>query len=101
VSEFEAEYIGISRFDDRLGYVPREGFDGVINAPGWTNVKVTITNDGLRLNNVEMEPRISEVLVVGDSSTFGDQVSNPETWPACLEKKLNRRVDDGSVCCTA
>ncbi|MGB8610484.1 MAG: hypothetical protein WCD60_02405, partial [Pseudolabrys sp.] len=71
---------------------------GVINAPGWTNVKVTITNDGLRLNNVEMEPRISEVLVVGDSST---QVSNPETWPACLEKKLNRGVDDGSVCCTA
>jgi hypothetical protein len=37
VSEFEAEYIGISRFDDRLGYVPREGFDGVSNAPGWTN----------------------------------------------------------------
>ncbi|MGB7703877.1 MAG: hypothetical protein WBL91_19935 [Pseudolabrys sp.] len=46
MSEFEAEYIGISRFDDRLGYVPREG------APGWTNVKVTITNDGFRLNNV-------------------------------------------------
>ena len=61
----------------------------VIDAPGWTNVKVTITNDGFRLNNVEMEPRISEVLVVGDSSTFGDQVSNPETWPACLEKKLS------------
>ncbi|MGB7457854.1 MAG: hypothetical protein WBM51_19590, partial [Pseudolabrys sp.] len=39
-------------------------------APGWTNVKVTITNDGFRLNNVEMEPRISEVLVVGDSSTL-------------------------------
>ena len=97
MSEFEAEYIGISRFDDRLGYVPREGFDGVINAPGWTNVKVTITNDGFRLNNVEMEPRISEVLVVGDSSTFGDQVSNPETWPACLEKKLNRGVDNGGV----
>jgi hypothetical protein len=51
-------------------------------------IKVTITNDGFRLNNVEMEPRISEVLVVGDSFTFGDQVSNPETWPACLEKNL-------------
>ncbi|MGC1897068.1 MAG: hypothetical protein WA763_25770 [Pseudolabrys sp.] len=91
MSEFEAEYIGISRFDDRLGYVPREG------APGWTNVKVTITNDGFRLNNVEMEPRISEVLVVGDSFTFCYQVSNPETWPACLEKKLNRGVDNGGV----
>ena len=88
MSEFEAEYIGISRFDDRLGYVPREGFDGVINAPGWTNVKVTITNDGFRLNNVEMEPRISEVLVVGDSFTFCYQVSNPRLGQHVLRKNL-------------
>ena len=82
MSEFEAEYIGISRFDDRLGYVPREG------APGWTNVKVTITNDGFRLNNVEMEPRISEVLVVGDSFTFCYQVSNPRLGQHVLRKNL-------------
>ena len=81
-----------------MGYVPREGFDAVIKASGWTNdAKVTITNDGFRLNNVEKESHIAEVLVVGDSFTFGDQVSNPETWPACLEKKLNRGVDNGGV----
>src|SRR5262249_14017384 len=35
------------------------------------------------------------VLVVGDSFTFGVQVSNNETWPACLERKLSRGVDNG------
>lgn len=94
---FSSKFIGISRFDDRLGYVPREGFDAVINASGWTDAKVTITNDGFRLNNVEMKSRVSEVLVVGDSFTFGDQISNHETWSACLEEKLNRGVDNGGV----
>src|SRR5262249_36309535 len=94
-----ARNIGLTRFDDRLGYVPREGFDGVINEPeiGWSNVKVTISNDGFRLNNFEMGPKVTDVLVVGDSFTFGDQVSNSETWPACLERKLNRGVDNGGV----
>jgi hypothetical protein len=98
VQSLASKFIGITRFDDHLGYVPREGFDAVIKASGWTNdAKVTITNDGFRLNNVEKESHIAEVLVVGDSFTFGDQVSNHETWPACLEKKLNRGVDNGGV----
>jgi hypothetical protein len=37
------------------------------------------------------------VLVVGDSFTFGDQVSDDETWPACLEATLHRGVDNGGV----
>jgi len=36
-------------------------------------------------------------LVVGDSFTFGDNVSDNETWPACLERKLGRGVDNGGV----
>jgi hypothetical protein len=89
--------IGLTRFDDRLGYVPREGFDAVINEPGWRDVKLTITNDGFRLNNLGMAPHVSDVLVVGDSFTFGGEVSNSQTWPACLERKLNRGVDNGGV----
>jgi len=34
---------------------------------------------------------------VGDSFTFGDQVSDNETWAACLERKLGRGVDNGGV----
>ena len=34
---------------------------------------------------------------MGDSFTFGDQVSNHETWPSCLERKLLNGVDNGGV----
>jgi len=92
-----ARYIGISRFDELLGYVPREGFSGLINAPGFNNVKVTIRKDGFRSNGSEASPSSSDVLVVGDSFTFGEQVSDTETWPACLERKLGRPVDNGGM----
>jgi len=37
------------------------------------------------------------VLAVGDSFTFGDQVSDDETWPAQLEQLLQRPVLNGGV----
>jgi hypothetical protein len=92
-----ATFIGFTRFDELLGYVPREGFSGVINAPGWVNGKVTIRSDGFRSNGPEPPLLAANVLVVGDSFTFGDQVSDNETWPACLERKLGRGVDNGGV----
>ena len=88
---------GISRFDQLLGYVPREGFSGVINARGWTNARVTIRKDGFRSNGSEASPPLADVLGVGDSLTFGDQVSDNDTWPACLERKLGRSVDNGGM----
>src|SRR5262249_17076853 len=97
---FYSKDIGFYRFDDRLGYVPREGFNAVVNEPGWgwTDVKLTITSEGFRLNNLGTASNVTDVLVVGDSFTFGVQVSNNETWPACLERKLSRGVDNGGVC---
>jgi hypothetical protein len=89
--------IGISRFDPLLGHVPREGFSSIINASGWVNAKVTITQDGFRSNGSEPPPLPADALVVGDSFTFGAQVSDSETWPACLERKLGRGVDNGGV----
>jgi hypothetical protein len=89
--------IGISRFDDLLGYVPREGFSGTINVPGWIDAKVSITQDGFRSNGFKTIPGSADVLVVGGSYPFGAQVSDSETWPACLERKLGRGVDNGGV----
>ena len=89
--------IGMSRFDELLGYVPREGFSGIINELGWTNGKVTIRKDGFRSNGSETSPPLTDVLAVGDSFTFGYQVSDDETWPACLETKLGRGVDNGGM----
>ncbi|HEV3161809.1 MAG TPA: hypothetical protein VGZ89_17755 [Xanthobacteraceae bacterium] len=88
--------IGLTRLDELLGYVPREGFSATINAAGWVNGKVTIRKDGFRSNGAE-PPLPADVLVVGDSYTFGDHVSDNETWPACLERKLGRGVDNGGV----
>ena len=54
--------------------------------------KVTIRKDGFRSNGSEPPPLLADVLVVGDSFTFGDNVSDNETWPACLERKLGQGV---------
>jgi hypothetical protein len=93
----KATNIGISRFDPMLGHVPREGFSSIINAPGWVNAKLTITQDGFRSNGNGTIPGPSDVLVVGGSFPFGAQVSDSETWPACLERKLGRGVDNGGM----
>ena len=89
--------IGFTRFDELLGYVPREGFSAVLNTAGWHGDKVTIRKDGFRANDSEPPLLPAQVLVVGDLFTFGEQVSDNETWPACLERKLGRGVDNGGV----
>jgi hypothetical protein len=78
--------IGFTRFDELLGYVPRERFSRSVNAAGWHGEVVTIRKDGFRSNGSERPPLPADVLVVGDSFTFGDHVSDNETWPACLER---------------
>jgi hypothetical protein len=96
---FEPEFIGLSRFDPYLGYAPREGFVRVLSDPteDWVDALVTIRGDGFRSNGPRGPLPTSTVLVVGDSFTFGDQVSDDETWPACLEATLHRGVDNGGV----
>jgi hypothetical protein len=94
---YRSIYIGFTRFDELLGYVPREGFSAILNIAGWNGGKLTIRKDGFRSNGSELPPLPAEVLVVGDSFTFGDQVSDNETWPACLERKVGRGVDNGGM----
>jgi hypothetical protein len=90
-------YIGISRLDPILGYVPKEGFDAQVLGDGWPNINVKINHDGLRSNGNKLSKQDFQILAVGDSFVFGDQVNNEETWPACLEKQMGVNVSNGGV----
>ena len=85
-----------SRHDPLLGWVPREGKTTRENVWGKT---VTILPRSIRSNGPAGPPPESAppILAVGDSFTFGDQVSDHETWPALLAKRLDRRVVNGGV----
>lgn len=85
--------------DPLLGYRPKPGYASDDNVWG---TQVTIDDDGLRANGpgrlAGAAPAPSEhILAVGDSFTFGDQVSDGETWPAYLEQMLARPVRNGGV----
>jgi hypothetical protein len=82
-------------FDAELGWIPKQDVRAIPNTWGTT---VTILKDGVRSNGGgEGEDATDPILAVGDSFTFGEQVSDWETWPAQLEKLLGRRVINGGV----
>ena len=96
---FTEKNIGLSTYDEVLGYIPTPGFSSLINADGWQNALVTIDPDGFRVTDKDSTnlKENSVILTVGDSFTFGDQVSNTETWPSCIEYKTNRRTLNAGV----
>ena len=96
-TSFGSKYIGISRFDKTTGYAPTENFDQVITAHAWRDKSVTITNEGFRINKEVISRINGSILAVGDSFTFGSQVSNDETWTSCLQDHLQIRVDNAGV----
>ncbi|MBN9088870.1 MAG: hypothetical protein J0J01_18340 [Reyranella sp.] len=77
-----------SRFidDPLLGYEPR---------PGYTAAGVTFDGEGFRLTG-EARPGPA-LLAVGDSYTYGDEVSDGETWPAHLQRLGGARVLNAGV----
>lgn len=85
-----------SQFDQRLGWVPKRGhFPNNV----W-NATVTILEDNIRANGtkkVQLPDNSKVILAIGDSFTFGDEVSDHETWPAYLEKISGIRVINGGV----
>ncbi|MEA3506155.1 MAG: hypothetical protein U9R36_01475, partial [Elusimicrobiota bacterium] len=90
---FRSAYV--SQFDRELGWVPKKGR----HPKNIWKTRVTILDDGIRSNGEDTEKRSEDnvILAVGDSFTFGDQVSDNETWPAFLEKMSGRRVINGGV----
>lgn len=93
------KYIGISRYHDLLGYMPNEGFSSLINAQGWKNKQVTIDQNGFRTNGNKSNTlnKNNLILTVGDAFTFGDQVNDKETWPACIELKTKHKTLNAGV----
>ena len=74
--------------DAHLGWRPRPGATS-------RDGKVTIDAAGIRRNDsparaLEENPRALQVVTIGDSFTFGDEVSDNETWPAQLERLLQQ-----------
>ena len=57
-----------------------------------------ITTNELGLRNSIMNKSSKNVLTVGDSFTWGDQVGDEETWQSCLNRKnLNNNFLNGGV----
>jgi hypothetical protein len=84
--------------DAVLGWIPRSGAAGIDNV--W-RTDVTIRADGTRSNGRASDsnpPNGPELIVaVGDSFTFGDEVSDADTWPAVLERLTGIRTVNGGV----
>lgn len=94
---FSEKNIGISQFHEKLGYVPKPGFNEIVEIEGWNKKTVTINESGYRANDNPKGVSIKRALAVGDSFTFGDQVNNNETWPSCLERVAEIEVANAGV----
>jgi len=82
-------------FDAHLGYVPTPG----ARAPNpiWKTT-AHINWEGNRSNGADAKPPTGTPLVaVGDSFTYGDEVDDRDTWPAILERTLDKPVINGGV----
>ncbi|HZM85929.1 MAG TPA: hypothetical protein VFF31_05155 [Blastocatellia bacterium] len=82
--------------DPDVGYSLADG-TLVVDEPGWNGARITI-HQGVRVNP-DFTPTSGRhpILAIGGSFVFGDKVSDDETWPAILERRLNRRVVNGGV----
>ena len=60
------------------------------------NSIISSNNLGFRnnLNHIIFKDNKKRILAVGDSFTFGDQVSDQSTWPSCLERELKIKTDN-------
>jgi len=93
-----------SRFqhDDLVGYRPRPEFSGASQNPGFSGVNQSYDALGLRSNGPGpvLDAGLAgtaPVLVTGDSYTHGDDVTDRQTWPAHLQRLLDRPVLNGGV----
>ena len=72
---------------------------GVLIKEKHMGTQVTILTDGTRSNGPVSRGLVDHppILAVGNSFTFGDEVSDDATWPAQLEAETRRRVVNAGV----
>jgi hypothetical protein len=89
----QADKFGYHDYDAELGWVPKQQ---QLEAWGGT---VTTGKEGIRVNGhgEVWDGTGDPLLAVGDSFTFGDQVTDSETWPAHLEKLSGNTVVNAGV----
>ena len=90
-AEFEGEEY--HRYDRKLGWIPLPG-----SYRGKRGNRVTITEEGFRETpppDVLLEG--DRILACGDSFTFCVEVSDDETWPCYLSRRLNTPVVNAGV----
>ncbi len=93
VDLFRAAYPSV--YHERLGWVPAPNTSGRENIWG---TEVTIDENSLRSNRNNIRFKQKPIyLAVGDSFTFGDTVSDRETYPSNLERFTRSRVLNGGV----
>jgi len=88
----QANFRALYEYDSRLGWVPLD------HARGFKGVPISTGPDGLRSNGRahDLSSMRGQVLALGDSFTFGDEVADNGTWPAHLEKRLEDRAPAAS-----
>ncbi len=89
------KYENYSNFDTELGHVPKSNFFG-IEEPFYS-VFFNTNEKGFRKNGSSELNLKNTILAFGDSYTFGGYVKDEDTWPSCLEKKLNTGVANAGV----
>ena len=75
---------GYSTFDAELGWCVRRSYEG-------PDARVTIDAEGRRTRRTYADPLATEVrrwVAVGESFTFGEEVSDAEAWTAQLEDRV-------------
>lgn len=79
-----------SRFvdDPLVGYAPR---------PDYRADGVSFDAEGFRITGTTAPSTARPILAVGDSYTYGDEVTDLETWPAHLQQWMRRRVLNAGV----
>ncbi|MBI5243522.1 MAG: hypothetical protein HY922_07530 [Elusimicrobia bacterium] len=96
--EFRMENTCATDWDPDLGWAPVTAKSGLPNIYGTT---VRILEQGIRSNGPGEKPLDSSeprLLAVGDSLTFADQLSDWESWPSALERKIPYKVMNAGVC---
>lgn len=92
---------GVNNSSLRYMYVPRSGMREIANIP-WLSDEVTYNynEDGLHdINNYSTNKKegVYRIITLGDSFTFGMNVSTEQNWTEIIEEQLNKNCINNSM----